>query len=148
MAHIRPALAAAVLATAVASSAALADLGPHSSFYEQHLHKLGVGNDVGVTYNRAKHLSYFDVSNFCLGSTSFQGHTYPNTATTKAIHTSHGKVNFHGKAYVYGSSNKPSSMPVKITSTITTSKVSGKITFLTGKCGTVKFVAKLRSSRP
>jgi hypothetical protein len=49
---------------------------------------------------------------------------------------------------VYGSSNKPSSDPVKITSTVTPSKVTGKITFLTGKCGTVKFVAKLQGSRP
>ena len=145
MRRVRPFVAVLAIGAAIVPAVAVADLGPHSNWYEMHNHKLGVGNDVGITYNRAQHKAYFVVSNSCLGTSSFQGHSYPNTAQSKGIHVSKkGKVNFSGKMTVYTSSAS-TQLPVTISSTIKSKKATGKITFKAGTCGAIKFTAPRRA---
>ena len=135
------------------SAPAAADLGPHSNFYEQNPTAHGQKNDIGVTLNRRTHQAYFYVTNFCLGSSTYSGHRYPNTVslpTTSEGHTAgievvNGRVRWQGQGTLYDQSGRATTLQSKILATIGPRRARGSVT-ISGKCGKLPFMAKLAGS--
>ena len=127
-----------------------ADLGPHSSYYDVNPKAMGQANDVGITVYRPKHQAYVYITNFCLGSQSYSGKSYPATAqlpgtvgeSRASIPIRNGRIRWHGNAATYSQQGKETLLRASLTATVTARKVVGSVT-LAGKCGTIRFTAKL-----
>jgi hypothetical protein len=133
---------APVLLALALPAAALADIGPHSSLYDQG--KLRAGEqkpNVSVLVDRRRQTATVDVQNYCLGAQYDGGQRFPRTAEV-TVHVRHGKLEFRGKARLFA---KPRSTLVAgtVVATIKPKRASGYARFPSTKCGTIRFVAPL-----
>ena len=128
--------------------AALGDVGPHSNYYDQHPPENGQKNDVSVVVDRQTNDARVYVYNFCLGSSSYQGssRTYPKQAEI-TTHVRRGEISFDGKAKEYSASGT-TTIPAKLSATVTPMKVTGDAHFPGTSCGKIQFVAKLQKRTP
>jgi hypothetical protein len=136
--------AAAVLAAFAVPAVVLADgLGPHSSGYQQHPGSTKPQDDVQVVVHRDTHKADLYVSNFCLGSSSFQGSStkYPNNASRRGVRVRKGKIAFKGHATIYLQDGQKQT-PMRFAATVKPKTVTGTVKFPGTKCGTIAFKAK------
>jgi hypothetical protein len=138
-------LFAAATATAALAIPAvvLADgLGPHSTWYDQHPKATKPMNDVSIVVHRDKKNADVFVSNFCLGTESSGGTSYPDTAGARGVPVSKGKISYDGNATVFTQTGQRQ-VKMRFTAKIKPKKATGTAKFPGESCPTIGFKAKL-----
>jgi hypothetical protein len=139
----RPFVVAAAIAALAVPAAVLADgLGPHANAYDQHPGSTKPQNDVSLVVHRDTHKADLYVNNFCLGSQSFQGNSYPNSAIRRAVRVRKGKISFKGHGTIY-MQNSQKQVPMRFVATVKPKTVTGTAKFPGTQCGTIAFKATL-----
>jgi hypothetical protein len=139
----RPLVIAATAAALAVPAVVLADgIGPHSSFYDQHPHATGPGNDVSINVHRDKGNANLSVSNSCLGTSTANGMQFPNSVGAQNVRVRKGKISFNGNAMLFTSTGQEK-VAMQFTATITAKKATGTVTFPKKPCGTIRYTAKL-----
>jgi hypothetical protein len=147
----RSAAALAVVAVgAVAAPAFAQQLGPHTTWYDQHPNASRPANDISIMYSRSRGTAQLSVTNFCLGSTPGQGQgqgqgqgsRYPFTASVARAPVHRGRIAYSGRATEYAGQGV-SHVSIRLTASLQAHRAIGKVSFRGTRCGTIDFVAKL-----
>lgn len=122
---------------------ALAEVGPHSTWYAVHKHENGLKNTVNIVVQRNTGRADVNGVNYCLGKAKFPGGNntaYPGTFDAYPVAVKHNKINYHGPATVYVGATK-TTPTLTFTATISPKKAVGKFSLSATKCGTIHFTA-------
>jgi hypothetical protein len=138
----RKALTIGAAAALVVPAIALAEVGPHSTWYAVHKATNGRQNNINIVYQRNNGSADVNGVNYCLGSSTPPGSTtaYPNSFDAYPVRVKHGKIAFQGKATVYIGMKKTRPR-MNFSATLKPKKAVGQLSFPGTKCGTIHFTA-------
>lgn len=138
--HVRLRVLGIITAVLVVPTAALADIGPHSNFYDQHpagdTHK----NDVTVLLDRRAKVATVSVRNYCLGAEFDGGERFPKQADI-TVRVRDGRLSFDGKARIIAKTGGGRIAAV-LSARIEARRIVGDAAFPHRGCGEISFVAK------
>ena len=138
----RKGLAIAIAAALAVPAIALAEVGPHSTWYAVHKTTNGRQNNINIVYQRNNGRADVNGVNSCLGTSTPQGSktAYPNSFDAYPVAVKHGKIAFQGRATVYIGMNKTRPRMI-FSATLKPNKAVGQVSFPGTKCGTIHFTA-------